>query len=85
MRTSFIAGNWKMHKTLADARELVTGIVSGMQGLSGVDVLICTPNTLLFPIAKAVAGTPVMFGAQNAHEEDHGAFTGEISVAMVTL
>lgn len=83
MRTPFIAGNWKMHKTLPEARELVSDIVKGLEGITGVDVLICTPYTLLFPIAKAVANTPVMFGAQNAHEEAQGAFTGEISVAMV--
>ncbi len=86
MRKPLIAGNWKMHKTLDDARELVTGIVDGVGKLGasdGVEVLICTPFTLLFPIAKALANTPVMFGAQNAHEEAQGAFTGEVSVPML--
>ena len=83
MRKPFIAGNWKMHKTLAEARELIAGIRAGLEGVTGVDVLICTPFTLLFPIARAVADTPIMFGAQNAHEEIQGAFTGEISVPMI--
>jgi len=86
MRKPLIAGNWKMHKTLVEARELVGGIVEGVGKLDargGVEVLICTPYTLLFPIAKAVAKTPVMFGAQNVHEAAHGAFTGEVSVAML--
>jgi triosephosphate isomerase len=83
MRTPLIAGNWKMHKTLAEARELVTGIRAGIDGIRGVDILICPPVQLLFPMAKAVADSPIMLGAQNAHEEPHGAFTGEISVPML--
>ena len=83
MRTPLIAGNWKMHKTLAEARELVVGIREGLTTISGVDVLICPPVQLLFPMAKAVAGTKIMLGAQNAHEAIHGAFTGEVSVPML--
>ena len=83
MRTPFIAGNWKMHKTLAEARELVAGIREGLTTISGVDVLICPPVQLLFPMAKAVAGTKIMLGAQNAHEAAYGAFTGEVSVPML--
>lgn len=83
MRTKLIAGNWKMHKLLAEARELVGGIRAGVEPLAGVDVLICPPVQLLFPMAKAVAGSRVMLGAQNAHFESHGAFTGEVSVAML--
>ncbi len=82
-RTPLIAGNWKMHKTLAEARELVTGIREGLANVSGVEVLICPPFHLLFPMAKAVAGTKIMLGAQNAHEATHGAFTGEVSVPML--
>lgn len=86
MRRQLIAGNWKMHKTLVPARELVSGIVSGLKGIKGaerVDILICPPVQLLFPMAKAVAGTPIKLGAQNAHYEPQGAFTGEISVPML--
>ena len=83
MRTPFIAGNWKMHKSLPEARELVAGIAKGIEGIEGVDVLVCPPAQHLFPMAKAVAGTGIMFGAQNAHEENEGAFTGEVSVPMV--
>ncbi len=83
MRTPLIAGNWKMHKTLAEARELVAGIRDGLTNVSSVDVLICPPVQLLFPMAKAVAGTKIMLGAQNAHEATHGAFTGEVSVPML--
>ncbi|MFQ5415301.1 MAG: triose-phosphate isomerase [Phycisphaerae bacterium] len=83
MRTPLIAGNWKMHKTLAEARELVGGIVARLDDAPGVDVLMCPPFPLLFPMAKAVAGSRVMLGAQNVHEAAAGAFTGEVSVAMV--
>ena len=72
-----------MNKTLAEARGLVDGIREGIRGVEGVDVLICPPAYLLFPMAKAVAGTPIRVGAQNAHFEPSGAFTGEISVPMI--
>ena len=83
MRTPFIAGNWKMHKTLAEARELVEGIKGRTASISGVDMLLCPPVYLLFPMAKSVAGTSLMLGAQNVHDEPKGAFTGEHSVAMI--
>lgn len=75
-----------MHKLLAEARELVGGIRAGVEAMPGVErveVLICPPVQLLFPMAKAVAGSRVMLGAQNAHFETHGAFTGEVSVGML--
>jgi triosephosphate isomerase len=81
-----IAGNWKMHKTLPEAREFVGAVRAGweeMRGAEGVDVLICPPYPLLFPMAKAVAGSRIMMGAQNAHYESQGAFTGEVSVPML--
>lgn len=86
MRTPLIAGNWKMHKTLAEARELVIALRAGLEKISGVgqvEVLICPPVHLLFPMAKAVAGSPILLGAQNAHFEEKGAFTGEVSVPML--
>jgi len=83
MRTPLIAGNWKMHKTLVEARELVLGIREGIESISGVDVLICPPFQLLFPLAKEIASSPIMLGAQNVHEEPKGAFTGEVSVPML--
>lgn len=86
MRKKLIAGNWKMHKTLVAARELVGGIIAGLPksgGLANVEILICPPFQLLFPMAKAVSGSPVLLGAQNAHYETQGAFTGEVSVPML--
>jgi triosephosphate isomerase (TIM) len=86
MRKKLIAGNWKMHKTLAPARELVGGIIGGLsriENLAEVEVLICPPFQLLFPMAKAIAGTPIKLGAQNVHYEAQGAFTGEVSIPML--
>jgi len=86
MRTPLIAGNWKMHKTLPQAEELVQGIRDGLDGLGRlkeVEVLICPPFQLLFAMADAVAGSAIRLGAQNAHFEPQGAFTGEVSVPML--
>jgi len=82
-RTPFIAGNWKMHNTLAEARALIEGIKSQVAEVAAVDMLVCPPCYLLFPMAKALAGTKIKLGAQNVHEEEKGAFTGEISAAML--
>lgn len=78
-----IAGNWKMNKTLASARELADAIRAGCENITNVDVLICPPAQLLFPMAKAIAGSRIMLGAQNGHEAASGAYTGEISVEMI--
>jgi triosephosphate isomerase len=86
MRKPLIAGNWKMHKSLTEARELVQGLRAKLGALPDagrVDVLICPPYTLLFPVAKAIDGSPIQLGAQNAHFESQGAFTGEIAVPML--
>jgi triosephosphate isomerase len=83
MRTPMIAGNWKMHKTLEEARALVNGIRAGAEGVNGVEIVVCPPAQLLFPIADALRGSSIKLGAQNAFYEKQGAYTGEISVPML--
>ncbi len=87
MRKPLAAGNWKMHKTLPEARGLVAALRAGFDGRPElhrrVDVAVFPPATLLFPIAKALDGSAIAFGAQNAHFEPQGAFTGEVSIPMV--
>ncbi len=86
MRTPLIAGNWKMHKSISDGRELALAIrdaTDRMHGNFGVEVLLCPPFPLLFPISEVLLESPVMLGAQNAHESLEGAFTGEVSVPML--
>jgi len=83
MRRPFVAGNWKMNLDLAGARALVEGIAGKLGDDRAVEVAICPPSVYLFPMAKATAGTPIALGAQNCWSEPSGAFTGEVSAAMV--
>ena len=83
MRTKIVAGNWKMNKTASEAAALIDGIKAEIEGVSGVDVVVCPPATDLKDAAAAVEGSCVGLGAQNVHWEESGAFTGEISAAML--
>jgi triosephosphate isomerase len=83
MRTPFVAGNWKMHKTIAEARHLVSEMVPGLQAISSIDRVICPPFTTLLAVSALLTGTDIALGAQNMHWEVTGAFTGEISPSMV--
>ena len=73
-----------MHLVLAEARELFQGIRDGLDPDLTAEVLVCPAYQLLFPMAKAVAGTPILLGAQNVHEAAQGAFTGEVSAKMLS-
>src|SRR4051812_15481710 len=83
MRRPLIAGNWKMNLNLASARELIAGILASLPKSEAVEIAVCPPSIYLFPMAKAITGTPVKLGAQNMYFEPQGAFTGEVSAAMV--
>lgn len=82
MRKPIIAGNWKMFKTVSEAVAFVNE-VKGKAEIDGVDSVICAPFTNLPALVEAVKGTNLKVGAQNLHWEDSGAFTGEISGAML--
>lgn len=81
-RKPIIAGNWKMFKTVGEAREFVEA-VKGKAEVDGVESVICAPFTNLPALVEAVKGTTLKIGAQNLHFEDSGAFTGEISGVML--
>ena len=83
MRRPFVAGNWKMFNTVAEARHLVSELVPGLQTISGVEKALCPPATALLAVRALLEGTDIGLGAQNLHWEDSGAYTGEISPAMV--
>lgn len=83
MRIPFVAGNWKMNKTVADARTLVSEMLNGLSAVAGVEKVLCPPFTSLSTIAALLQGTDIGLGAQNMHWEAKGAFTGEIAPAMV--
>ena len=82
MRYLFIAGNWKMYKTTAEARAFAREFKKNYQS-SDVKVAIFAPFTQLAALAEEFKGTGICLGAQNVHYEREGAFTGEISVPML--
>lgn len=82
MRKPIIAGNWKMHKTVAEAKAFIDAVKNEVSG-TDVEALVCAPFTLLPSLVEAVKGTSVKVGAQNMHFEDKGAFTGEVSADML--
>jgi triosephosphate isomerase len=83
MRTPIIAGNWKMFRTVAEARHFVSELVPGLQAIQGVDRVLCPPFTALLAVAALLEGTDIGLGAQNMHWELSGAYTGEISPPMI--
>ncbi|MEZ6082394.1 MAG: triose-phosphate isomerase [Phycisphaerae bacterium] len=72
-----------MHNDLGAARELMGGLRGNLPKPLNVDVAVCTPFTLLYPMGKEIDGTDIKLGAQNCHFEPKGAFTGEISAQML--
>jgi len=81
-RTPYIAANWKMHKTVAEAAEFVDALLPQIAATQS-DVVICPPFTALGAVVERRYGTAVKVAAQNMHEEDAGAYTGEVSAAML--
>jgi triosephosphate isomerase (TIM) len=82
-RTPLIAGNWKMHKTEAQAEEYIQALLPRVAAVDGVDVAICVPFTDLRAMVDSARGSRVEVYAQNMHHEPAGAFTGEISAPML--
>jgi triosephosphate isomerase len=83
MRTPFVAGNWKMNKTVAEARDLVFKMSNQLREIGGVEKVLCPPFTSLVAVSALLEGTDIGLGAQDMHWEEKGAFTGEVSPAMV--
>ena len=85
MRRYLMVGNWKMHKTVAEAVELAKAVRAGIESRPPqLDVVVCPPFTALHSVAEALKGSPVALGAQNMHWENEGAFTGEVSPVMLS-
>jgi triosephosphate isomerase len=85
MRVPLLAGNWKMHKTVGEAQELVKALIEGadLGSVSAREVLVCPPYTALAAVGQLVADTPIGLGAQDVFYEPQGAYTGAISTAML--
>src|SRR6202034_1797433 len=82
-RSPLIAGNWKMHKAVAEAEQLIQSLLPRVSTLDRVEIVICPPYTALAPMVESAWGSRVAVFAQNMHEAEQGAFTGEISAAML--
>jgi triosephosphate isomerase len=82
MRPKFIAGNWKMHTTIAEATQLAKAIVKVVGQEDRVSVAMCPPFPYLAIVGDILKGSRVALGAQNLYPEEEGAFTGEVSPKM---
>ena len=82
-RRPFVAGNWKLHKTVAEAVALVEGLRKAVDGVDDVDVAIAPVATALHPVARALEGSAIGLCAQNVYPEAEGAFTGELSPMLL--
>ncbi|MFQ5668609.1 MAG: triose-phosphate isomerase [Candidatus Binatia bacterium] len=82
-RVPLIAGNWKMHGTRAEAIALVEGINTALADLSGREVLVAPPFTVLETVRRVLAGSKIFLAGQTLHWEPKGAYTGEISAPML--
>lgn len=82
MRTPLVAGNWKMNKTITEARVFVSELVPLIQHFQNVEKLICPPFIDLMAVKALIQGTNIKLGCQNMHWEESGAFTGEVSPSM---
>jgi triosephosphate isomerase len=83
MRKPFVAGNWKMHTNGAQAEALARAVVEKLGREDRVDVAVCPPFPYLTRVSQVLAGSKILLGAQNTHPDTKGAFTGEVSPAML--
>jgi triosephosphate isomerase len=84
MSTPLVAGNWKMHKTESEAESYIQGLLPRLSSVERCDVGLCVPFTDLRALVDSARGSRVEVYAQNMHEQPQGAFTGEISAAMLS-
>jgi len=83
MRRPVIAGNWKMNGLLKEARDLAGGILRKLEGFQGPEVVLCPPYLAIPAVREVLAGSPLRLGAQDVFWKPKGAFTGEVSPAML--
>ena len=83
MRRPFVAGNWKMNGSRAHARALAAGVCAGVRELPGVEVGLCPPFVHVGDVRAVIGDAPVLLGAQSCAGVEQGAFTGEVSAAML--
>jgi triosephosphate isomerase len=83
MRQPLVAGNWKMNGSKASNAALLDGVKAGLPSVDRAALVVCPPFVYLEQVAEALRGTPIALGAQNVSHEPSGAFTGEVSAAML--
>lgn len=83
MRQPLIAGNWKMNGSRASIKELLDGLMAGIDEVKTAEVAVCAPFVYLAEVRAQLSGTPISWGAQNLSNEEKGAFTGEIAASML--
>jgi triosephosphate isomerase len=83
-RRPYLAANWKMHKTPAEADDFVDRFIGEIAGLSDRDIVLCPAYPALAGVVDRCRRSPVRVAAQNMHQEESGAFTGEVSAPMLT-
>ena len=83
MRQPLVAGNWKMNGSRAGNKVLLDGVKAGIAEVTRAEVALCVPFVYLTEVAEQLQGTPLSWGGQNVSHEQAGAFTGEISAAML--
>jgi triosephosphate isomerase len=83
-RTPFIAGNWKMHKTVAEAEQFIAAFLPRVAAVQGVEIAVCPPFLALQALVDSARGSQVAIYAQTMSEADSGPFTGEVSAPMLT-
>lgn len=83
MRTPFVVGNWKLHKTVAEAQALVTELKNQLGAIRDVAVGVAPPFTALWPVARRLEDSTITLAAQNCFWEDKGAWTGEVAPGML--
>src|SRR5437868_9178482 len=82
-RIPFIAGNWKMNKTVSEAEEFIAALLPRVSSVQGIAVAVCPPFLDLQATVDSTRGSRVQVYAQNMHHADEGAFTGEVSPPML--
>ncbi len=83
MRRKLVTGNWKMQGALAQNAQLLDAVRSGIAAMPGVDCVVCVPFPYLAQAQQKLSGSQVKWGAQDVHQLDKGAYTGEVSAAML--
>jgi triosephosphate isomerase len=83
MRRKLVAGNWKMHGSLADNAALLAGVKAGLSGVSGAGFAVCAPYPYLSQLQATLNGSNIAWGAQNMSEHAKGAYTGEVAANML--